>query len=185
MALTLTPEPALGSLWQPFCLPGTDGRDWSLESLRGPRGLLLAFICNHCPYVQALRDRFVGDLAELQAMGFGVAAISSNDVRAYPQDSFASMGELAKAWGFGFPYLHDESQAVARAYGAVCTPDFFGYDAEGRLVYRGRLDAAARGPRPDGMARELVEALRSVAAGERPSGRQQPSMGCSIKWKPG
>ncbi|MCU0754150.1 MAG: thioredoxin family protein [Xanthomonadales bacterium] len=184
MALTLTPEPALGSSWHDFKLPGTDGRNWSLAELRRPQGLLLAFICNHCPYVQAIHDRLVRDLLELQALGFGVAAISSNDAQAYPQDSFPRMRELAQAWGFGFPYLYDENQVVARAYGAVCTPDFFGYDAEGRLVYRGRLDAAARGPRPPGMARELVDAMRRVAAGERPSGRQQPSMGCSIKWKP-
>lgn len=185
MALTLTPEPALGSLWQAFDLPGTDGRTWSLDEVRGPNGLLLAFICNHCPYVLAIRDRLVADLHELQELGIGVAALCSNDAASYPQDSFPRMVELARDWGFGFPYLHDESQAVARAYGAVCTPDFFGYDAEGRLAYRGRLDGAARGPRPPGMSRELVDAMRCVAAGERPTGRQQPSMGCSIKWKPG
>lgn len=185
MALTLTPEPALGSGWHPFQLPGTDGRDWSLEQLRGARGLLLMFICNHCPYVQAIRDRLVSDVLDLQQAGIGVAAISSNDAAAYPQDGFDRMQVQAREWRFGFPYLHDASQTVARCYGAVCTPDFFGYDAEGRLAYRGRLDGAARGPRPPGMARELVDAMLCVAAGQRPAGRQQPSIGCSIKWKPG
>lgn len=166
-----------------FTLPGTDGRDWTLGQIAGPRGTLIMFICNHCPYVQAVLDRLLRDARELQALGVGVAAISSNDVVAYPEDGFGPMRDLAMAKGFSFPYLHDETQQVARAYGAACTPDFFGLDAAGRLQYRGRLDASGRNPAPTDARRELFEALTQIAETGQGPRDQVASMGCSIKWK--
>ncbi|MCB1958871.1 MAG: thioredoxin family protein, partial [Rhodocyclaceae bacterium] len=122
--------------------PGIVTRD----GIVGEAGLLVMFICNHCPYVIAIRERLVEDCRELMAVGFGVVAISANDVTSHPQDGPEHMAEVAREAGFPFPYLYDESQVVARAYGAVCTPDFFGFDADLRLRYRGRLDAGGRGP---------------------------------------
>ncbi len=183
MALTHTPaQVELGSAALPFDLPATDGSRWNLNRARGPKGLLVAFICNHCPYVQAIKTRLGSDCAQLQALGYGVVAISSNDASRYPADGFEAMTKLAAAEGWSFPYLYDESQDVARAYGALCTPDFFAYDADLKLVYRGRLDTASLGPRPAEMRAELVEALSAVANGEEPPAAQ-PSMGCSIKWR--
>lgn len=166
-----------------FDLPGIDGRRWSLEQVRGPKGTLVMFICNHCPYVQAVADRIVRDVRDLQALGIGVAAIMSNDVTAYPEDSFDNMTAFAERHGFCFPYLYDESQAVARAYDAVCTPDFFGFDAALGLQYRGRLDASRREAGPADARRELYEAMRQVAETGRGPAEQTASMGCSIKWR--
>lgn len=166
-----------------FTLPGTDGRNWSLDEIIGPKGALVMFLCNHCPYVQAVLDRIQRDAGDLQALGIGVVAISSNDAQAYPEDSFANMRELAMAKGFDFPYLYDETQVIARRYGATCTPDFFGLNAEGRLQYRGRLDASGRKPAAPDARRELYEAMKRVAeTGEGPRD-QVASIGCSIKWK--
>jgi peroxiredoxin len=142
-----------------FTLPGTDGRDWSLDQIKGPRGTLLMFICNHCPYVQAVMDRIVRDAKDLQAIGIGVAAISSNDANDYPQDGFANMKIEALKHGFSFPYLYDASQDVAKAYGAICTPDFFGFNADLGLQYRGRLDASGKAPAAPGVRRDLFEAM--------------------------
>jgi peroxiredoxin len=128
-----TPAPA-------FSLPATDGRSYTLDDIAGAKGTVIVFICNHCPYVKAVIDRLVADAKLLQAEGIGVAAICSNDARTHPDDSFPMMKEFARLHGFTFPYLHDEAQATARAYNAVCTPDFFGYDAGRLLKYRGRLD---------------------------------------------
>ncbi len=184
MALTHTPdEPAFGTPATDFDLPGVDGEDWSLQRCRGPAGLLLMFICNHCPYVKAILPRLLDDCRQLQAIGIAVAAISSNDASRYPQDGFAAMRTLATLQDWPFPYLYDESQTVARAYGAVCTPDFFGFDADLRLRYRGRLDAGGLQPRTPGMRAELVEAMTEIAAGRPVSAPQQASMGCSIKWR--
>jgi peroxiredoxin len=170
-----TPAPA-------FSLPATDGRSYTLDTIAGSNGTVIVFICNHCPYVKAVIDRLVADAKLLQAEGIGVAAICSNDARTHPDDSFPKMKEFARLHGFTFPYLHDDSQAVARAYGAICTPDFFGFDAGRKLQYRGRLDEGGRAtPAPDAK-RELVEAMRAIAAGRDP-GEQTPSIGCSIKWK--
>jgi len=185
MALTHTPDPSLGSPIGDFRLPATDGRTLALADVRGANGTLVAFICNHCPYVKAVRVRLVEDAKELLAAGVGVVAISSNDAVAYPQDSFDSMRAIAREWALPFPYLYDESQAVARAYGAVCTPDFFGFDAGGGLAYRGRLDEAAMGERKPGMRRELVDAMLAIATGKPAVPDQVPSVGCSIKWKRG
>jgi hypothetical protein len=133
--------------------------------------------------VKAIRVRLVADALDLQAAGIGVVAISSNDAQHYPEDSFARMQDIAREWALPFPYLYDESQAVARAYGAVCTPDFFGYDAAGALRYRGRLDEAAMGERKSDSPRELLEAMLAIGAGQPWTAVQVPSMGCSIKWK--
>lgn len=171
--------------WQApaFTLPATDGKTYALEDIRGPNGTVIAFICNHCPYVIAVIDRLVRDAAALEELGVGMAAICSNDARAYPDDSFDNMVAFARHYALPFPYLHDESQAVARAYDAVCTPDFFGFDAGLGLQYRGRLDASRRGGAGGDLRRDLVEAMRDVARTGQGPREQVPSMGCSIKWK--
>ncbi|WP_296200774.1 thioredoxin family protein [uncultured Hyphomicrobium sp.] len=166
-----------------FRLPATDGRIYTLDELRGPKGTLVMFICNHCPYVQAVLERIVRDARDLAALGVATVAISSNDATAYPEDSFERMAETAAAHGFPFPYLYDESQDVARRYQAVCTPDFFGFDAGLGLQYRGRLDASGKNPAPAGARRDLFEAMKAVAATGRGPADQAPSVGCSIKWK--
>lgn len=172
-----------GAPWHDFTLPGTDGMDHSLGSIKGPRGTLVMFICNHCPYVQSILDRILRDAKELQSAGIGVVAISSNDVAEYPQDGPKQMRELALSRGFSFPYLYDETQDIARAYGAECTPDFFGYNADGQLQYRGRLDASARTAGPSDARRELFEAMIQIADTGKGPQNQVASMGCSIKWK--
>ena len=166
-----------------FALPATDGNRYTLDQIKGDKGLLVMFICNHCPYVLAILDRILRDAHELMDHGIGVAAICANDARNYPADSFENMGVLAQQSGFKFPYLHDEDQTVARAYSAVCTPDFFGFNASLGLRYRGRLDASrAQAGSPD-LYRDLFHAMGQVAStGEGPR-EQTPSMGCSIKWK--
>ena len=166
-----------------FRLPATDGRIYTLDELRGPKGTLVMFICNHCPYVQAVLERIVRDARDLAALGVATVAISSNDATAYPEDSFERMAETAAAHGFPFPYLYDESQDVARRYQAVCTPDFFGFDAGLGLQYRGRLDASGKNRAPAGARRDLFEAMKAVAATGRGPADQVPSVGCSIKWK--
>jgi peroxiredoxin len=165
-----------------FRLPATDGRTLSLADVRGERGTLIVFICNHCPYVKAIVSRLVRDAEELQAQGIGVAAICSNDADAFPADSFDSMKAFAEAHGFPFPYLQDESHEVARAYDAVCTPDFFGFNAADELQYRGRLDESKTTLVPDAR-RELYEAMSAVAETGQGPREQTPSMGCSIKWR--
>lgn len=166
-----------------FRLPATDGRSLSLADVAGPKGTLIMFICNHCPYVLAVLDRIQRDAADLQAMGIGVAAICSNDATTHPDDSFDNMARMATERGFAFPYLHDEDQSVARAYAAACTPDFFGFNAAGELQYRGRLDASGRNPAPPDARRELFEAMAQVATTGQGPREQVASMGCSIKWK--
>ena len=166
-----------------FWLPATDGKTYALKDVAGEKGTVIVFICNHCPYVKAVIDRLVADARLLLAEGIGFAAICANDATDYPEDSFANMKRFARAHNFPFPYLHDESQAVARAYGAVCTPDFFGYGKDRRLKYRGRLDEGRTAPPPADARRELVEAMRAIAATGVAPGDQTPSIGCSIKWK--
>lgn len=182
--MAATAEPIQRGMIAPdFTLPGTDGQRWTRDAIVGAHGLLVAFICNHCPYVQAIIDRLVRDARELQDAGIGVVAISSNDVVAYPEDSFDHMREFAKRHGFTFPYLYDASQEVARAYGAVCTPDFFGFNRDLQLEYRGRLDASGRQPAAPDAKRELLEAMKQIAATGHGPAEQTPSIGCSIKWK--
>jgi peroxiredoxin len=165
-----------------FSLPATDGRTYTLADIRGAKGTLIVFICNHCPYVKAITNNLVRDARDLQKAGIGVAAICSNDSIAYPEDSFDRMKAFAAANGFSFPYLHDENQKVARAYDAVCTPDFFGFNAKDELQYRGRLDASRSSP-VTGARRDLYEAMMEVARTGRGPAEQIASMGCSIKWK--
>jgi len=166
-----------------FTLPGTDGRSYGMSDIAGKNGTLIMFICNHCPYVLAVLDRIIRDARELQDHGIGVAAICATDANTHPDDSFDNMKTLAEARGFPFPYLHDESQTVAQAYGAACTPDFFGFNADLGLQYRGRLDASGRNPAPADAPRELYEAMVQVAQTGCGPAEQTPSMGCSIKWK--
>jgi peroxiredoxin len=165
-----------------FDLPGVDGKRHSLATARGPNGLLVMFICNHCPYVKAVIDRVVRDCAELARHGVGSIAVMSNDPAEYAEDSFENMKRVARDKGFPFPYVFDETQVVARAYDAQCTPDFFGFNAKLELQYRGRLDASRKDAVP-GARRELYEAMLQIArTGEGPK-EQTPSIGCSIKWR--
>ena len=178
-----TPVCDFGQPAPDFALPGVDGKTWTRDQCKGENGLLVMFICNHCPYVQAVRDRIVRDARELAAHGIGCVAIMSNDPTDYPEDSFENMKRVAEQYRFPFPYLLDESQEVAKTYGAVCTPDFFGYNASLGLQYRGRLDESRKETAPEGVRRDLFEGMKQVATkGEGPS-EQIPSMGCSIKWK--
>ena len=165
-----------------FDLVGTDSKRYTLDTVRGKNGLLVMFICNHCPYVKAVLDKLVRDARDLAAYGVGSVAICSNDAGDYPEDSFDNMVALSERMRFPFPYLWDETQSVAKAYGAVCTPDFFGFNARLELQYRGRLDDAGRSPKPDA-PRELYQAMVEVARTGKGPARQGASVGCSIKWR--
>ena len=178
-----TPVCEFGKPAVDFSLPGVDGEVWTLDRCRGPNGLLVMFICNHCPYVKAIRERLVRDTRELRDRGVHSVAIMSNDPSLYPEDSFENMRAIAAQFDFPFPYLWDESQAVAKAYGAVCTPDFFGYNKNLELQYRGRLDASMKQPAPDTAERELFQAMVLVADTGRGPEHQIPGIGCSIKWR--
>jgi peroxiredoxin len=165
-----------------FMLPGVDGGMHGPSTARGKNGLLVMFICNHCPYVRSVIDRIVRDCTELADHGIGSIAVMSNDATAYPADSFDRMQAFAAENGFTFPYVIDESQAVARAYDAVCTPEFYGFNAKLELQYRGRLDESGR-QAVAGARRELFEAMRAIAeTGDGPR-EQVASIGCSIKWR--
>jgi len=184
MALLQTPEKDKTFAALDFTLKGTDGKIYSLDDVKGEKGTVIMFICNHCPYVKGIVGRMVQDAKILQDAGIGVAAISSNDVADYPEDSFENMVLFAEKHGFTFPYLIDETQAVARHYGAVCTPDIFGFDKDGALEYRGRLDSGSHKTAPAAdMTHDLRDAMLAVAAGQPAPAHQTPSMGCSIKWK--
>ncbi len=183
MVSTPTPVCAFGWRAVDFDLPGVDGKRHSLASARGPNGLLVMFICNHCPYVKAVLDRIVRDTRELAALGVGSIAIMSNDPGEYPEDSWDNMVKVAREKRFPFPYALDETQEVARAYGAVCTPDFFGFNARLELQYRGRLDESRKETAPEDARRDLFEAMKQVALTGQGPREQIPSIGCSIKWK--
>ena len=181
MAVTSHPV-NIGWVAKDFTLMGIDGKTHSLSTLRGPKGLVLMFICNHCPYVKAIADRIARDGRALQALGYGVVAVNANDPALYPEDSFENMKRFAATQGFTFPYLIDDTQMMARAYDAVCTPEFYGFDAAMTLRYRGRLDASGREALATAKS-ELMDAMTMIAeTGEGPA-HQNPSMGCSIKWK--
>ena len=171
--------------WQApnFDLATPDGQRFTRDQAMGPKGLLVAFICNHCPYVIALIDRLAADMQALQADGVGCVAIMSNDYRDYPADAPDKMTAFAKVHGLSAPYLVDEDQSVGQAYGAVCTPDFFGFDATGGLQYRGRLDDVGMRDDPATRVPELLNAMRQVAQTGQGPQTQTPSMGCSIKWR--
>ena len=183
MAKTETPVCDFGAPAPDFSLLGTDEKTWSLTDCKGSNGLLVMFICNHCPFVKAINHKLVRDALELDSLGIRSVAIMPNDFDTYPDDSFANMQSTAREWGYPFPYLLDETQNVARAYGAVCTPDFFGYNANLELQYRGRLDSSGPHRRDDDLPRELFEAMKQVAKTGKGPQRQIPSIGCSIKWR--
>ena len=177
-----------------FALPATDGKTYSFDDISGPKGTLVMFICNHCPYVLAVLDRIARDARDLAALGIGTAAICSNDPVAYPADSFDNLVRMADEKALPFPYLHDADQSVARAYGAACTPDFFLFDKDHKLVYRGQLDStrpyrisSGNYDNRNGAANgeDLRAALDALLAGKEIPGEQWPSIGCNIKWKPG
>lgn len=165
-----------------FDLPGVDGKRYTLRDVMGDKGLLVMFICNHCPYVKAVRERIIRDAQELKTLGINSVAIMSNDPADYPEDSFENMQRVAREYGYPFPYLYDETQDVAKRYGAVCTPDFFGFNANYELQYRGRLDASRKETVPNA-PRDLFNAMSEVARTGQGPREQIPSMGCSIKWK--
>lgn len=183
MVSTETPVCDFGTKAVDFSLPGVDGKVWTLSECSGENGLLVMFICNHCPYVKAIRQRIVRDTRELLEHGINSVAIMANDPRLYDEDSFVNMQRVADEFEFPFPYLFDESQQVARAYGAVCTPDFFGYNAALELQYRGRLDASRKDAAPADARRDLFEAMVQIAKTGKGPAEQIASMGCSIKWK--
>jgi len=164
-----------------FKLTGVDGKQYDLNSLQGPNGLLIMFICNHCPYVKSIINRIIRDASELYKLGINSVGIMSNDPNEYEEDSFENMKKIASDLNFPFPYLIDETQEVARSYGAVCTPDFFGYNKNLGLQYRGRLDESRKESVTDAK-RELFEAMRAIAETGKGPVNQIPSMGCSIKW---
>jgi peroxiredoxin len=167
-----------------FTLKDPHGKEHTMSHHMGKNGLLVMFICNHCPYVKAVAERLVTDTNELMENGIGVLAVMSNDYRDYPADSPDNMLRFAAQHGFGFPYLVDEDQSVGRAFDAKCTPDFFGFNREGELQYRGRLDDA-RHEAADNRTRELVNAMRQIAETGKGPEQQTPSIGCSIKWRSG
>lgn len=183
MASLETPVCDFGWKAVDFDLPGVDGQRYSLASVKGGNGLLIMFICNHCPYVKAIRDRIIRDARDLHQHGIGTIAIMSNDPADYPEDSFDNMVRVAREYDYPFPYVWDETQEVAKTYGAVCTPDFFGFNDKLELQYRGRLDASRKEAAPAGARRDLFEGMVQVAETGRGPGDQIPSMGCSIKWR--
>jgi peroxiredoxin len=180
---TLQAAPMLGQKAPAFRLPGTDGKYWSLADVAGPNGTVVAFICNHCPYVKAVAPRMVADAKTLVAEGIGFVAISSNDASSHPADSFDNMKLFAGQYDFTFPYLYDEDQTVARAWDAACTPEFYGLSKDGVIAYHGRLDEGRKDPPPPGARRELLDAMHMIAKTGRGPAEQLPSVGCSIKWK--
>jgi Peroxiredoxin len=183
MALTETPLCDYGTPAPDFNLPGIDGKYWTLADCRGDKGTLVMFICNHCPYVRAIQERLVRDARDLLDYSIKSVAIMANDPTDYPEDSFNNMIKAAKKFGYPFPYLYDETQEIARAFGAVSTPDFFGYNADLKLQYRGRLDASRTEPAPADARRDLFEAMKQITVTGRGPKDQIASMGCSIKWR--
>ena len=185
MVLTPSTMVALGTRAPDFSLPDPAGREWALADVGGEGGLLVAFICNHCPFVKHLRHELAEFGRAYQARGLGLVGINSNDVTTHPADAPERMAEEIDEVGYTFPYLFDESQEVARAYGAACTPDFFLYDRDGRLAYRGQFDGSRPGSGAPVTGEDLRAAADAVLEGRAPRADQQASVGCNIKWKPG
>lgn len=183
MASLETPVCDFGWKAVDFDLRGVDGKRYNLASVQGENGLLIMFICNHCPYVKAVRDRIIRDGKELAEYGVGTIAIMSNDPADYPEDSFENMIKVAQEYAYPFPYVMDETQEIAKVYGAVCTPDFFGFNNKLELQYRGRLDASRKEAAPADVRRDLFEAMVQVAKTGLGPKEQIPSIGCSIKWR--
>ncbi len=176
-----TPKVDTGFIAPDFTLADPDGINYTMSEQLGERGLLIAFICNHCPYVQAIAHRLAEDARELERSGINVLAVMSNDYRLVEFDSPSFMKRFAAHHDFSFPYLVDEDQSVGKAYGAVCTPDFFGFNRHGELQYRGRLDNARMG-NSENRTRELVNAMHLIAETDKGPELQHASLGCSIKW---
>jgi peroxiredoxin len=185
MAKTASTMLALGTKATDFSLPNVDGKMVSLADFGNAKGYLVMFICNHCPYVIHVCDALVRVVKMFQAKGIAVIAINSNDVEAYPEDSPAKMKDYAKRHDFTFPYLFDEQQKIAKAYHAACTPDFFLFDKQRALVYRGQMDESRPGNNKLNDGGVLIHAVENMLEGKSPLGGQKPSMGCNIKWRPG
>ena len=177
-----TPPAALGAACPSFRLPAVDGGTYALSDFAASPVLVIMFICNHCPYVKAVEDRLIQLARAYGPRGVQLVGVCANDAVTYPDDSFANLAARWREKAYGFPYLHDEPQAVARAFGAVCTPDIFVYDRDRRLAYRGRIDDSWK-DESKVTRRELAAALDALLAGARPAAEQRPSMGCSIKWR--
>ncbi|GFZ80681.1 thioredoxin family protein [Rickettsiales bacterium] len=182
MVKTETPQAEIDWLAEDFNLKGTDGKYYDLAKTRGPNGLVVVFMCNHCPYVQTILNKIIRDAADLKVYGIYTVGIMPNDTTSYPEDSFENMAKLHKKAQLPFPYLIDEEQSVAKKYKAVCTPDFYGFDANLELQYRGRLDSSGNSSNLDAK-RELYEAMMAVAQSGKAPKTQYPSIGCSIKWR--
>lgn len=182
MALTFAPSPEIGNSCPDFNLPSIDGKTYSLKDFTNGKPLVVMFICSHCPYILAIEDRLITLGHDLQKENVNVVAICSNDSTDYPEDSFESLQKRALEKNYSFNYLHDESQEIAKRFGAVCTPDFFVYDGTLKLAYRGRLDNSWKDA-DNVTERELYNAVQVLLAGQKLTAKQTPSMGCSIKWK--
>jgi peroxiredoxin len=184
MALTYTPTAKLGQYCPDFRLPGVDGKSYQRRDFEGSKALLIMFICNHCPYVKAIEDRLIALGTFMNSKGARIVAICSNDSskEKYSDDSFENLRARAIEKNYSFPYLHDESQEVAKTFAAVCTPDFFLYDSSMQLAYRGRLDDSWKEP-SQVQSEELKTAVTDLLEGRKPSTEQKPAMGCNIKWK--
>lgn len=185
MSLTPSTMLELGTTAPDFSLPTPDGTIYSLNEKSIDKGLLVVFMCNHCPYVIHIREQLVSKIRQYQEQGIEAVAINSNDFQQYPDDNPKKMAEVAQELGFSFPYLVDEDQRVAKAYRAACTPDIFLFNSNKKLVYRGQFDSARPGNKEPITGADLSNAVAHVIAGEPVSSKQQPSMGCNIKWKPG
>ncbi len=175
----------LGTKAPDFNLLATDGMRYSLSTYADKKGLLVAFVCNHCPFVVHIKDGLANLYEDYKDSGLGFVAISSNDSDAYPEDSFENMANRASDWNWHFPYLFDESQEVAKKFRAACTPDFYLFDSSMQLVYRGQMDDSRPNNGKPVTAADLRHAIEAILAGEKPNEEQKPSIGCSIKWKPG
>jgi len=182
MTLVYTPEIELGKKMPNFNLLGVDNKYWDLQKCMGENGLVVMFICNHCPYVKSIQDKLVSDALKMMDFGVNVVAIMSNDVNDYPEDSFENMQLVSQQKNYPFPYLLDKTQDTAKSYGAVCTPDIFGSNNLGDLHYRGRLDSSGREHSLQSLPRELVMAMQQLVNEGKITSQQIPSMGCSIKW---
>lgn len=183
MALMTTPVCDFDTPAIDFALPGVDSKIWTLAECMGSRGLLVMFICNHCPYVKAILPKLVEEALQLKQQGIGCVAIMPNDTVTYPDDAFNNMQRLAQSMQFSFPYLQDETQEIAKAYGAICTPDFFGYNKQFSLQYRGRFDASGKQLQTSTAPSELLTAMIQIAQTDLGPREQIASIGCSIKWK--
>ena len=182
MASLETPVCDFGWSAPAFDLLGIDEKRWQLADIRGEKGTLVMFICNHCPYVKAILPRLVAELKVLKSLGVNAIGIMSNDPTDYPEDDFSNMQVISAQYDFSFPYVLDADQEVAKAYGAVCTPDFFGFNSDLKLQYRGRFDASRKETAPNEVRRDLFEAMKQVAETGQGPKEQIPSIGCSIKW---